>query len=133
MSRQPQAAAPGGFNDLRIEIIIGTLLRTGVVLAAAVVLTGGVLYLIRNGHSTSNYAIFHGEPERLKGLGDIVRGALALDPREIIQLGLLLLIATPVARVAFSIGGFLAERDRLYTIVTLLVLAILLGSIFWSG
>ena len=132
MSRQPQAAAPGGFNDLRIEIIIGTLLRTGVVLAAAVVLTGGVLYLIRNGHSTSNYAIFHGEPERLKGLGDIVRGALALDPREIIQLGLLLLIATPVARVIFSAIAFAIERDYLYVVITLIVLGILLYSLLGS-
>ena len=43
------AQKPGTWNDQRIEIIIGTLLRTGVILAAAVVLFGGVVYLVRHG------------------------------------------------------------------------------------
>jgi len=47
----------------------------------------------------------------------------------IIQLGLLLLIATPVARVAFSVVAFAAERDWLYVAITLIVLAILIYSL----
>jgi uncharacterized membrane protein len=53
--------------------------------------------------------------------------------RGLIQLGLLLLIATPIARVAFSIVGFAIERDRLYVVFTLIVLAILLFSLLGSG
>ncbi len=50
-----------------------------------------------------------------------------------IQLGLLLLIATPIARVAFSVVGFAIERDRMYVVFTLIVLAILLYSLLGSG
>jgi uncharacterized membrane protein len=132
MSEQNQTAQPGGFNDQRIEIIIGTLLRTGVILAAIVVFAGAVLYLMRYGHDTPNYRTFHGEPERLKSMGEVVHGALALEPREIIQLGLLLLIATPVARVLFSAIAFGIERDGMYVVVTLIVLGILLYSLFGS-
>ncbi len=133
MNVEAKTAAPGGFDDQRIEIIIGTLLRTGVILAAAVVLAGGILYLVQNGHNTTHYTTFHGEPARLKSLSDIFHGAIALDPREIIQLGLLLLIATPVARVLFSVIGFAIERDYLYVIITLIVLGILLYSLLGSS
>jgi uncharacterized membrane protein len=62
-------------------------------------------------------------------MSGIVRDALTLRGRGIIQLGLLLLIATPVARVAFSVAAFAFQRDRLYVVVTLVVLAILLYSL----
>ena len=39
-------AQPESWDDQRIEVIIGTLLRIGVILAAAVVLFGGALYLV---------------------------------------------------------------------------------------
>jgi uncharacterized membrane protein len=65
----------------------------------------------------------------LKTLRGIYGSALKLSGRGIIQLGLLLLIATPVARVAFSVWGFAAEHDRMYVVFTLMVLAILLLSL----
>jgi uncharacterized membrane protein len=133
MSAETKTPPPGGFDDQRIEIIIGGLLRTGVLLSAAVVLTGGVLYLLHYGHNVTNYTTFHGEPERLKSLTDIVHGAVELEPRAIIQLGLLLLIATPVARVAFSAIAFAIERDYMYVVITLIVLAILLYSLFGTS
>ena len=121
------------WNDQRIEIIIGTLLRTGVMLAATVVLIGGVLYLARHGHEVPNYTTFHGEPESLKSVRDIVHGALGGSARAIIQLGLLLLIATPVARVVFSAIAFAVERDYMYVVITLIVLGVLLYSLLASG
>ena len=133
MSDASHTPAPGGFNDERIEIIIGALLRTGVLLSAAVVLTGAVLYLLRYGHVVPDYKTFHGEPERLKSISDVVHGATALDPSAVIQLGLLLLIATPVARVVFSAIAFGIERDSMYVVITLIVLGILLYSLFGSS
>ena len=53
-----------------------------------------------------------------------------LGGRGIIQLGLLLLIATPVARVVFSVIGFVRQRDFVYVVLTLIVLAVLLYSLF---
>ena len=118
------------FDDQRVEIIIGTLLRTGVMIAASVVLIGAAVYLVRHGNEIPHYSIFRGEPERLKSIPEIVNGIVHLQARAIIQFGLLLLIATPVARVAFSAAAFAVERDYFYVGVTLIVLAILLYSMF---
>jgi uncharacterized membrane protein len=120
------------WNDQRIEVIIGTLLRAGVMLAAAVVLAGGILYVVRHGHEIVSYTTFHGEPEALKSMAGVFHGVMALQARAIIQLGLLLLIATPIARVLFSAIAFAMERDYMYVVITLVVLAILLYSLLSS-
>lgn len=121
------------WTDERVEAIIGNLLIAGVFLSAAIVLVGGIIYLIHFGDSTPAYRAFRGEPESLRTIRGIVRYAFALHGRGIIQLGLLVLIATPVARVAFSIFGFAAEGDRRYVVFTLIVLLILLYSLFGSS
>jgi uncharacterized membrane protein len=116
-------------DDRQIELLIGTLLRVGVMLAAAVVLLGGVIFLVRNGHTQPAYHVFRGEPGDLENVPGIVRSALDGRGRGIIQLGLLLLIATPIARVAFAAVAFAMEKDRLYVYATLIVLAILVFSL----
>lgn len=121
------------WTDREIEGIVGDLLRTGVTLSAFVVAVGAVVYLARHGRSPADYRIFRGEPSEFKSVSGILRSAFGWHGRGIIQLGLLLLIATPVARVAFSIWGFAAERDRMYMIFTAIVLAILLYSLLGSG
>src|SRR5271157_1927786 len=120
------------WGDLEIEIIISALLRTGVILAAAVVLFGAVVYLAHYGLDAMNYRTFHSDPEFLRSLTGVVRSAIHLDGRAIIQLGLLILIATPVARVAFSAVAFAIEGDYLYVWITLFVLAVLLYSLLGS-
>ncbi|MGA7461663.1 MAG: DUF1634 domain-containing protein, partial [Candidatus Korobacteraceae bacterium] len=70
------AQKPGTWNDQSIEIIIGTLLRTGVILAAAVVLFGGIVYLARHGREAPHYATFTGEPQTLKSPKDILHGVM---------------------------------------------------------
>ena len=111
------------WNDQRVEIIIGMMLRIGVLLAAAVVLAGGVCYLVRYGHHPTEYHVFHGEPANLRSVTQTVRSAVALECRGIMQFGLLLLILTPIARVAFSVLAFEFEKDRMYVVMTLIVLA----------
>jgi uncharacterized membrane protein len=126
----PPSAAPGQWTDLRLEIWVGIMLRTGVLLAAAIVLCGGILYLAHSRGPRPDYAHFHAEPQQLITLSGILHGVAALNPESIIMLGLLVLIATPVARVAMCVIGFLFERDRLYVAVSSIVLAILLYSLF---
>jgi len=121
------------WTDQRVEDIIGNLLRTGVIFSAVVVFTGAVVYLARHGQAPVDYRSFRGEPSDLRHISGIVRDALAFQGRGIIQLGLLLLIATPVARVAFSIFGFAFEGDRMYAGFTLIVLMILLYSLLGSS
>ncbi|MGA7924992.1 MAG: DUF1634 domain-containing protein [Candidatus Sulfotelmatobacter sp.] len=121
------------WTDKRMEIFIGNLLRAGVLLSALLVLFGAVIYLVRHGQSPADYRVFRGEPSDLRGVGGILRTAVALRGGGIIQLGLLLLIATPVARVAFSIFGFAEERDRLYVVVAAIVLLVLAYSLIGSA
>src|SRR5580700_5717072 len=113
------------WGDQEIEVVIGNLLRVGVVLSALVVLLGGIPFLINHGAAKPQYRIFVGEPEDLRGVGSVVRFARAEHSRGIIQFGLLLLIATPIARVVFSVYAFARERDWLYVGITLVVLAVL--------
>jgi uncharacterized membrane protein len=118
-----------GLSEKRFESLIGTLLRAGVVLAAAVVLAGGVLYLKKYGGVKPDYRIFQGEPIELRSLSGIFGDAVTFHSRGLILLGLLILIATPIARVAFSVVAYVSERDWLYTAITLLVLGILIYSL----
>lgn len=120
---------PGRGADQRMDQWMAVLLRTGVALAAAFVLVGGAVFVLRHRVPVTNYQVFTGEPAELRTLSGIFREALAFHGRGLIQLGLLLLIATPVARVAFSVVAFLYERDWKYVLVTLIVLGLLVFSL----
>jgi uncharacterized membrane protein len=122
-------ASPRLMSDKRAEEIIGILLRTGVTVAAVVVFAAAIPYLIQHGSAKPDYHIFRGEPNQLRHIAGILKASMALDPAAIIQLGLLILIATPVARVVFSVIAFAEERDWMYVIFTLIVLALLLYSL----
>jgi len=121
------------WNDRKVEDLVGSLLRAGVFLAAVVVFCGAIVYLAKHGGEPADYRVFHGEPNQLCTISEILREALAFQGRGIMQLGLLLLIATPVARVALSTVGFAAERDRMYVGFAVIVLVILLYSLFGSS
>jgi len=121
-----------GWGDQQVEEIMGNLLRAGVALSAAVVSIGGVLYLFKYGGARPQYQLFRGEPSDLKSVGAVIHFAIAEHSRGIIQVGLLLLIATPVARVIFAVYAFARERDWLYVAVTVVVLAVLFCSLAWG-
>jgi uncharacterized membrane protein len=125
---QPAGSDPRDAEQA-VALVLGRLLQAGVLVAATVVLLGGVRYLAKYGPTERHYGTFTGEPADLSHVGGIVRAALDLRGRGLIQLGLLLLIATPVARVAVSLVAFLHQRDRTYTLVTAFVLLLLLASL----
>lgn len=114
--------------DVRIEAIVARLLRAGVTLAAVIVLVGGALYLIRYGSAAPHYAVFRGEPENLRSVPGIVSRAMAGHARGIIQLGLLFLVATPVARVVVASLAYAQAREYRYAFLGLIVLGVLLWS-----
>ncbi len=116
-------------TDIRLEKMVSVLLRTGVLLAAAVVLGGGLCFVIGHRSEPAGDHAFHGVASQYRQLGGILKATAQGDCRGIIQFGLLLLIATPVMRVGLSLVGFVFERDRTYIIVTAIVLAILLLSL----
>jgi uncharacterized membrane protein len=115
-------------TDKHMDELMGLLLRTGVLLAACIVLVGGVIYLAGH-HFPSDYRVFRGEPERLRVISGILSEAIAFHPRGLIQLGLLVLILTPIGRVTFSVFAFLYQRDWMYVVFTLIVLLLLLSSL----
>ncbi len=111
-----------------MQVVIGWVLRLGVFVSMAIVLMGGILYLYRHGHATTDYSTFKGVPDFVQTLPGIIHGIATLRGRAIIQAGIILLIATPVVRVAFSAVGFILEKDRLYTVITFIVLLIIIIS-----
>ncbi len=117
------------WTDDQVEQTMGQLLRTGVILAASVVLFGGVIYLSKHAREVPDYATFHSVPAPLKSITGTIQSATSLEGRGIIQLGVLLLVATPVARVMLSVVAFAQQRDRRYVMVTLFVLAVLFYSL----
>lgn len=108
--------------------IIGWILQGGVVLSAIIIAFGLLLLPTRPGGLS---------PQRLldfpQTLGQVGEGLLILRPQAVIALGLIVLIATPVLRVAVSLIVFAFERDRKYVIITFVVLTILLFSMFFLG
>ena len=113
-------------GDKNMEIIMGNLLRYGVLFSAIIVFGGAIIYLSQHGASEPQYKSFAGEPKRLTQFKSIWQTAFQGRGRSIIQLGLLFLIATPIARIVFSVVGFLLEKDLLYTVLTIIVLIIVL-------
>jgi len=124
--------ASSRFSDYEVEQFIGRLLQAGVLLAALVALVGGVLLLATHGGMVADYRVFRGEPDALRSLESIVRGAFSLESTAVVQLGLVLLIATPVVRVAFTLVAFAIQRDRMYVLVTFIVLAVLLYGLLYG-
>ena len=120
---------PTAWTEERLQSMVSLVLRVGVNLAAAIVVLGGLVFLRRHGHEVPHYRVFRGEPSDLRTIGGIVRDAAAFSGRGLIQLGLLVLVATPVARVALSLVVFAVQRDRTYAVVTLVVLALLILSL----
>jgi len=118
----------GRIKDKDIQAIIGWILRVGVAVSMLIVVVGGVLFIFRHGHSIPAYKPFKGVPLFIHDIHGIINGVLDFRGQAIIQLGITLLIATPIIRVAFSAVAFLLEKDYLYTIITVIVLLIILGS-----
>ncbi len=130
------ASEPGperGWTRDQIDLIISRLLRLGLMASAVLVLAGAVIYLVRHGGEAAAYGVFVGQPRTYREIGGILRESAGFHGRGLIMAGLILLVATPVARVVFSIVAFLRERDSVYVAVTLFVLAVLLFSVFWLG
>lgn len=117
-------------NDYDIEQLIGQVLRYGVLLSGSVALIGGIWYMFQKGAGMPDYTVFKGEPAGYTSLTGIFKGLMMGSSTEIIQLGVVILIATPIVRIFFSLISFIVEKDRLYVVITLIVLLIILFSTF---
>jgi uncharacterized membrane protein len=116
-------------SELLLENLLSNLLKYGVLFASTVVLLGGILYLIRHGAEPANYHIFHSEPSEFRSPTGVITAVLSGSRRGIIQLGILLLIATPILRVVVSLLFFVKQRNWVYVTITSLVLTALIYSL----
>ena len=121
------------WSDEQFDVVLAHVLRSGVLLSAAIVAFGAVVFLVRHGFERPMYHVFRGEPQPFRSVNGIFGMARDLSGRGLVQLGLLFLIATPVARVVFSIVGFVRQRDWLYVGVTTIVLVLLAYSLLASS
>ena len=128
-SEQVPPPARRRWDDDAIERLLARLLQAGVLLSTMLVLAGGIVYLLHHGDAIPQYSRFTGEPEELSSVTGIVRAASRGEGRGLIQLGLLVLIATPVLRVAGSLLAFAALKDRTYVVLTSVVLLLLASSL----
>lgn len=112
---------------------MGLLLRTGVIAACILMFAGAVLYLLRHGGERESYAAFRGQPTALESVSGILSAARAGEARGIIQLSVLLLIATPVMRVAFAVWAFARQKQWIFSLVSLTVLGLLAFGLLVRG
>jgi uncharacterized membrane protein len=123
-------------ESLRIELFIAGLLRWGVIVSfvivalgiGAVIVTGQTGYQQIRLDDVKSLVQYRVTPEFPSSLSDVFGGLLTLKPYSIIAMGLLVLIAIPVLRVAVSVVAFVLERDWLYVWITTFVLLVLLIS-----
>jgi len=116
------------FKDTDMQSLLGHVLRGGTIISISVVFLGGIIYLYRHGHTVVNYKPFVGIPDFVKHFPGVIYSALNTKGQAIIQIGIILLIATPILRVICSAIGFVLEKDHLYTGISLLVLFIIFMS-----
>ena len=112
-------------NDKDIQLILGTLLRAGVIISMSIVLIGGAIFLIHNKGVITDYKVFKPELAKFSSIVAIFKGVLTLQGDAIVQFGILMLIFTPIARIVFAIFSFLIERDYLYVLIGFIILAII--------
>ena len=120
-------------SDQDLDESVAVVLRIGVTLSAAVVILGGVLLSKHMLSAVPDYTHFHPGDPGLRSVMGIVQGSVNFMPKSLIQLGLLLLIATPVARVVLCVIGFARQHNILYVAVSTVVLVILILSFLRVG
>lgn len=118
--------------DRGIEAILGDLLKTGVILSGSVVMIGAILFLVRHGLEIPSYHIFKPDIFNYTDFRNLFHGIITFRSVSIMELGILLLIATPVLRVLFSVFAFAYEKDVKYVVFTVIVLLVLIFSFFSS-
>ena len=122
-------------KDGKIQNLLAQTMVAGTLVAAAIILTGVIWYLSANAKMPPGDHIFSGEPKFYENPIAMVQHSLAINEvghrRSFIMIGVLLLLLNPVARVALAAMGFALQKNLQYTVISLIVLAVLLISFFW--
>jgi len=119
------------FGERDFQQLIGNLLRYGVWISLSIAFLGGIVYLSNHGTETVNYAQFlENDRSIFQVVASVLEGVKIGQGESLIFLGIVMLFLTPVLRVVLSLFSFLLEKDYLYVVITLIVIAIIGMSIF---
>ena len=116
-----------------IQQLIGNTLRWGVILACLLATIGGVYYLMEHGlDPVPDYRHFDvasaAAQTNYTTLGGLWQGILHGDAASCVQVGVIVLILTPIARVVLSLFDFIVEQDWLYVSITAIVFAVIISN-----
>ena len=122
-------------NDAQLQNSLARVMLTGVLVAAAVMGAGLIWFVATHEGMPPGDHLFSGEPKYFENPVSMLERAISLKAidhrRSVIMIGVVLLLINPIIRVAFAAVGFAAQRNRLYTVISLAVLGVLLLSFFW--
>jgi len=122
-------------KDEQIQSALARVMLSGVLVAAAIMGAGLIWFLATHDGMPPGDHVFSGEPKYFENPISMVKRAFDLKDvghrRSLIMIGVVLLLINPLVRVAFAAFGFAAQGDRLYTVISLIVLAVLIFSFFW--
>lgn len=117
-------------GDKDVQVVLGGLLRIGVWVSTGIVVLGGIIFLFEQQNQQVAFSDFSPSKVEFSSVPDIFRGLKTMKGQAVIQLGVLLLIFTPIARVVFSVFSFLIERDYMYVLIGLIVLCVIITSLY---
>lgn len=129
MTAPPTQSSSTGSEPATLEHRLSGLLTAMTTIAAVVVIIGITMLLFANGGSRADFSSFREADDSLRspaGILGAIQGSSGLRPLAIIQTGVLLLVLTPVARVAFTLLTFVRQRDAIYVASALIVLSVLI-------
>jgi uncharacterized membrane protein len=122
-------------NDTQLQNSLARLMLTGVLLAAVVMGAGLIWFVATHEGMPPGDHVFSGEPKYFENPVSMLQRAFDLKAvghrRSLIMIGVVLLLLNPLVRVAFAALGFAAQRDKLYTAISLVVFGVLVLSFFW--
>lgn len=114
-------------NTRKIETIMSVILSIGLMISVGFVILGGAIYLFKHAHENIHFdavnPVYSTNPQL------ILENALYFSPFGIIQLGLLILVLTQIARVGLLVWFYGVIRDYWFFFISLFVLIVLIGSI----
>ncbi len=111
----------------KMNELIGNTLRIGVFAACIIALIGGIYYLLTtSGQLVPDYKTFHEGGANYTTFEGIIRGAFSMSATEWMQLGVVVLMLTPIMRVVLSLVDFSIQRDWLYVGITAIVLIVII-------
>lgn len=106
--------------DGGLDRVVSRVLTAGLYAAVLLLVVGVVLALVRSGIPVPRESFLAGIPHALAGL----------EPGGFLNLGLLILLVTPAARVIALLVGFAWRRSWLFSLLSLLVLGVMGASAY---